>query len=359
MITQTKLSQLENSITPGSLIVTDSLNENIHFPPGTNGQVLQIVGGVPTYQTLSFGGGGITSFNGLTSVNQLLNITNTTAARAWTSIGSTHTLNIRAWDLNGNAGTNQALNFVGTTDVQDLAFRTNNQERMRIFQGGGVGIGVPSANVPATNLQGAILNLSTPSFTRVLTTISGASGIAEYYAGNGSSERTGFGYSKTGSIPFAGITTSYGYIISNTPLNIGNTSGNPQMHINTTTGLTGINTINPVATLSVFGSLSLRTNTITVTSSLTNVASTYFVNNGATAITITLPAAASNLGLLIKICRMDNTSTGTITINTSGGLIQALVGTMGATTSLSANNATGSGVRVTFQSNGANWYRVD
>ncbi len=37
-----------------------------------------------------------------------------------------------AWALLGNAGTSPSTNFVGTTDAQELTFRTNNAERMRI-----------------------------------------------------------------------------------------------------------------------------------------------------------------------------------------------------------------------------------
>ena len=46
-----------------------------------------------------------------------------------------------AWNLLGNAGTNPSTNFIGTTDNQDLVFRTNNTERMRILSNGNVGIG--------------------------------------------------------------------------------------------------------------------------------------------------------------------------------------------------------------------------
>lgn len=46
------------------------------------------------------------------------------------------------WALLGNAGTNPATNFLGTTDAQDLVFRTNNTEKMRVESGGDVGIGI-------------------------------------------------------------------------------------------------------------------------------------------------------------------------------------------------------------------------
>lgn len=45
-----------------------------------------------------------------------------------------------AWLLNGNAGTMPTTNFVGTTDAQDLVFKTNNAETMRILTNGKVGV---------------------------------------------------------------------------------------------------------------------------------------------------------------------------------------------------------------------------
>ena len=48
------------------------------------------------------------------------------------------------WGLSGNSGTNLATNFLGTTDNQALAFRTNNSEKMRIDASGNLGIGTTS-----------------------------------------------------------------------------------------------------------------------------------------------------------------------------------------------------------------------
>jgi hypothetical protein len=45
-----------------------------------------------------------------------------------------------AWTTLGNAGTDPANNFLGTTDNQGLAFRTNNLERMRILNTGQVAV---------------------------------------------------------------------------------------------------------------------------------------------------------------------------------------------------------------------------
>ena len=41
-----------------------------------------------------------------------------------------------AWAFDGNAGTSSGIDFIGTTDAQDLEFRTNNVNRMRLTQSG-------------------------------------------------------------------------------------------------------------------------------------------------------------------------------------------------------------------------------
>lgn len=40
------------------------------------------------------------------------------------------------WTMNGNSGTSDAINFLGTTDAQDLVFKTNNSEVGRFENGG-------------------------------------------------------------------------------------------------------------------------------------------------------------------------------------------------------------------------------
>lgn len=49
----------------------------------------------------------------------------------------------QSWNTIGNAGTNSSNNFIGTTDNQDLVFKTNNTERMKISSTGSVAIGGP------------------------------------------------------------------------------------------------------------------------------------------------------------------------------------------------------------------------
>ena len=50
------------------------------------------------------------------------------------------------WAVTGNAGTNPATNFAGTTDAQDFAIRTTNTERARITSAGSMGIGTNAPN---------------------------------------------------------------------------------------------------------------------------------------------------------------------------------------------------------------------
>jgi hypothetical protein len=54
------------------------------------------------------------------------------------------------WNAKGNAGTNPSTNFIGTTDAQGFAVRTNNLDRIRVTSGGNVGVGTLS---PDTQLQ--------------------------------------------------------------------------------------------------------------------------------------------------------------------------------------------------------------
>ncbi len=49
------------------------------------------------------------------------------------------------WELDGNAGTNVASNYIGTTDAVDFAVRTNNLERMRVETDGQIVMGATAA----------------------------------------------------------------------------------------------------------------------------------------------------------------------------------------------------------------------
>ena len=64
-----------------------------------------------------------------------------------TATGSIHAqtnglLKSPVWLTTGNYGTNPTNNFLGTKDAEDIVFRTNNIERLRITKNGRIGIGI-------------------------------------------------------------------------------------------------------------------------------------------------------------------------------------------------------------------------
>jgi hypothetical protein len=117
----------------------------------------------------------------------------------------------------------------------------------------------------------------------------------------------------------------------------------------------GIGTTTPASKLEVAGSFAA--NFVTVSANYTVLATDYtiYVTNGATAVTITLPAASGDNRRIYNIARGTG-STGTITIATAGGNVEALAGTLGTTTTVAALGAYGS--KITFQSNGTNYVRI-
>ncbi len=75
----------------------------------------------------------------------------------WTSLNSV------AWGLTGNSGTNQAVNFLGTTDAQNLAFRTNNLLQMQLTTDGDLFLGQPgdaTRSVGFGNIESSIGHVS-------------------------------------------------------------------------------------------------------------------------------------------------------------------------------------------------------
>lgn len=65
---------------------------------------------------------------------------------AWAAIASP------GWSLTGNTGTNPTTNFIGTTNAQPLAFRTNGIERMRIGAGATTQVGI-NTTTPGSTLH--------------------------------------------------------------------------------------------------------------------------------------------------------------------------------------------------------------
>jgi len=110
------------------------------------------------------------------------------------------------------------------------------------------------------------------------------------------------------------------------------------------------------STLDVVGSFSLPVLIVNSTTTITSTNCSIECNNGATNITLTLPAPTTCRGRIYMVHRNAG-STGTVTINPGGGQIQELAGTLGATTTISALGSYGQ--HVWFQSDGTNWLRIN
>lgn len=174
---------------------------------------------------------------------------------------TTHTLDIwngsafaQLWDTKGNAGTNAATDFLGTTDAQDLVFRTNNLERARILSNG-------SINIPTTAASGP--GIITQNNVRFIHSF----GTNNFFAGAGAGNLT-----MTGS-----ANTAIGVSALNSNISgIQNTAGGVNALVNNTTG--SLNTASGMQAL--FSNLGGNQNTATGAGALQN--STTGSNNTAT-----------------------------------------------------------------------------
>lgn len=105
--------------------------------------------------------------------------------------------------------------------------------------------------------------------------------------------------------------------------------------------------------------ISPRARIVTASTTITAADTFILFNNGAAAVTQPLPPIASLPdGFTIHI-GIGQTSTGTITLTLGAGAtgVQALAGTVGATTTISAHNAVGAGLGSFFIKIGTIWYR--
>lgn len=90
------------------------------------------------------------------------------AGRVFVKVGAANTawtdlLNaVSGWSLAGNSGTNPTADYLGTSDSQDLVFRTNATERFRITSGGSydttLGLGIVHSDSSGVLSSSAIVN---------------------------------------------------------------------------------------------------------------------------------------------------------------------------------------------------------
>jgi len=280
----------------------------------------------------------------------------------WTYNGTTYVTGPVSddWKVTGNAGTNTANNFIGTTDNVGLSFRTNNVIRQTISNSGNVGIGttVPTSklNIAGGGVKiasGFPNNASRPALNNVaignyeIRGVGGAGTTSQVDAADDGFLRLSAG-GGTSSGAQASIDISGFSSIPDMNNNIVmRTAGVERVRVNIL-GNVGIGTTTPTSTLHIQGSEAGSVTNITGTTTLNATHHKVLVSNGATAITITFPNALTCLGREYVISRAAG-STGVINVvGSAGNQIQALTGTIGASTSIGLHSATGVGLRHSF-----------
>lgn len=109
----------------------------------------------------------------------------TSAAPQWTRLNTGAAPAGSGWSLAGNAATDPATHYVGTTDRQPLVLRTEGQERARLGLNGAWWLGYPVTSGPLATTGNVLVgyragNALTPSAGSVNTT---AQGIANLFVG--------------------------------------------------------------------------------------------------------------------------------------------------------------------------------
>ena len=145
------------------------------------------------------------------------------------------------WSTIGNTGTSASTNFIGTTDNQNLVFRTNNTQQAVITSAGNFGVGVPGplAKMDISGSTSSVLNVLNTTSGNAITANNNSGTPTIYSKNNGAgsaieAENTSNGtslqaYKNTGSGSSAIFSNSFA----------GNSS--PVVNINTSANNNGLN----------------------------------------------------------------------------------------------------------------------
>ena len=126
------------------------------------------------------------------------------ASTNWVNISGTSG---SGWSQTGDAGTNPITNFIGTTDAQDLSFRTNNIEKMRLTQ-----TGLHVIENGTANQQTIVSALESSTSNRPLllfsesTTIDLTAGMSIEYNGIGTGSANKLVFNAIGGVPLFDFT---------------------------------------------------------------------------------------------------------------------------------------------------------
>jgi hypothetical protein len=240
---------------------------------GSEGQLLYILCGYGTNQSaliISHEGTGSTASNRILThtgadftitggAGGVLLIYDATKAR-WRIVETPSGSGTAGWGLTGNAGTNPATQFIGTTDAQGLILKTNNLERISVESSGDVGIGITAADSKlhvangsagvVTSKSGTVATFESNDNT-FLSLLNPASGTGSILFGNPTNNSIGF--------------LNYDHSVNQ--LRFG-TNATTKMSI-LANGNVGINTIFPTAKLEVNGDIKVSVTTIAPTANST------------------------------------------------------------------------------------------
>ena len=87
------------------------------------------------------------------------------------------------WNLMGNTGTDSAVNFIGTTDANDLIFRVNNIKRLRLTQNGSFQLMGDNENTIIGDSSGAFNTAGLNHFIGFRAGYSNITGSQNYFSG--------------------------------------------------------------------------------------------------------------------------------------------------------------------------------
>jgi hypothetical protein len=126
-----------NLHTSNTLAMTIDSNQNVGLGTADPQQTLHVAGTA----RITGSSGTATTITGRNATGDVSNVAiGSGLALTGGTLSATAATDNTDWNLTGNAGTSPATNFIGTSDAQPLAIRTNNIEQVRVTAAGNVGI---------------------------------------------------------------------------------------------------------------------------------------------------------------------------------------------------------------------------